>query len=435
MNNLPSELTIILLKHCLSKDKIDIFKISREYFYYRYFIDIKHVSYYLNYLSTYDNKKTINDIGKIKTYAHRMINFNNFDIEQQFKIIKKLTIYYSYRSSNELPKSLTHLKFGFTFNDVLPILPNTLTHLIFGYNFNQVLRNLPRSLRYLKLDHCYNHPIPLSLPSLIYLCFGFCYNYNFPLDNLPDTLQYLRVGYTFNQKIEKLPRSLVYLVLGDWFGRPYSIGMTHKISEHLPQNVKLKLCFQNDSGGIQNISNLPITHITFGDNFGGYFYKYKNIPSTVTHMIFGKTFNNRVTKLPKSLIYLEFGQYFNRSVTCLPKSIKTLKFGEAFNHELGKFDDLQYLVLGKKFTQDLNYLPKTLIKLKCHCQFYPINLPRLKYLNICNTVNYFLSPITYFVLRCNYQDLSCLPKTVIFLKIPYCRKIPKHVKYIHLITL
>lgn len=51
---------------------------------------------------------------------------------------------------DNLPLSLTHLEFGYSFNHTVENLPSSLTHLTFGVSFNQSIDNLPSSLTHLK---------------------------------------------------------------------------------------------------------------------------------------------------------------------------------------------------------------------------------------------------------------------------------------------
>jgi len=54
---------------------------------------------------------------------------------------------------------LTHLTFGYKFDQELNHLPASLTHLTFGENFDQEVNNLPDGLTHLTFGHRFNQPL------------------------------------------------------------------------------------------------------------------------------------------------------------------------------------------------------------------------------------------------------------------------------------
>ena len=89
---------------------------------------------------------------------------------------------------------------------------------------------------------------------------------------------------------------------------------------------------------IEFLSNYE--RVEFGDFFNQQFDisdedsptgKSSILPNSLTHLKFGKFFNQPVDKLPNSLINLEFGFEFNQSVDNLPNTLTYLKFGQYFN--------------------------------------------------------------------------------------------------------
>jgi len=71
---------------------------------------------------------------------------------------------------DSLPPSLTHLVFGFTFNQPLTSLPPSLTHLTVGPNFTYSLDSLPSTVRTHKLAATNEftnpfHHVPLNATS------------------------------------------------------------------------------------------------------------------------------------------------------------------------------------------------------------------------------------------------------------------------------
>ncbi len=70
------------------------------------------------------------------------------------------------RSLPQLPPSITHLSFGFHFNDSVDSLPPTITHLTFGHEFNSPVSKLPKSLLVLHFGSSFNMPVD-SLPPTV----------------------------------------------------------------------------------------------------------------------------------------------------------------------------------------------------------------------------------------------------------------------------
>ncbi len=122
--------------------------------------------------------------------------------------------------SHTLPKYLTHLTFGYYFNNIIECLPETLIYLTFGNNFSQnICRILPHGLLYLylgtKFNHCVDH-LPLSLK---FLRFGMYSEFNRRIDHLPSGLTHLEFGLysEFKKPICNIPSSITYLKLGEFY--------------------------------------------------------------------------------------------------------------------------------------------------------------------------------------------------------------------------
>ncbi len=244
--------------------------------------------------------------------------------------------------------NLTHLQFGYSFNqplgDSLTRLIS-LTHLQFGNNFNQPLGDsLTRliSLTHLQFGNNFNQPLGDSLTrlSLTHLQFG--NNFNQPLgDSLTRliSLTHLKFGNSFNQPLgDSLTRliSLTHLTFGNNFNQPLG-------------------------NSLYNLTSL--THLTFGLNFNQPLGDSLSRLISLTHLKFGNSFNQPLgdSLLPlKSLIYLEFGYKFNQplgdSLTRLISLIH-LKFNYSFNQPLGysllPLKSLIYLEFGNDFNQPL----------------------------------------------------------------------------------
>jgi len=178
-------------------------------------------------------------------------NINNFKMEiiknlkelkkKDFQKITKIHFYDTFNETideNDLPPNLTHLTFGYHFNQSIDLsklvllthlsfdnffnqpiddLPRSLTHLKLGWRFNQSLDNLPESLTHLVYPSDSN--LPFNMPSsLTHLEFGFYFNQ--PLNNLPKSLTHLKLGSDFSHPFDNLPKSLIHLNLGYDFNKP-----------------------------------------------------------------------------------------------------------------------------------------------------------------------------------------------------------------------
>ncbi len=231
--------------------------------------------------------------------------------------------------------NLTHLQFGYSFNqplgDSLTRLIS-LTHLTFGNNFNQPLGNSLynlTSLTHLTFGLNFNQPLGDSLSRLISLThLKFGNSFNQPLgDSLSRliSLTHLKFGNSFNQPLgdSLLPlKSLIYLEFGYKFNQPLGDSLTRLIS--------------------------------------------------LIHLKFNYSFNQPLgySLLPlKSLIYLEFGNDFNQplgdSLLNLT-SLTHLKFDSDFNQSFGNSLDslnLRKIILNKfdyKFKDELAHkIPRT----------------------------------------------------------------------------
>ncbi len=227
---------------------------------------------------------------------------------------------------SHVPPNLLHLKMGFGYNHLLPLLPPNLQVLDLRDYFNHPLPSkLPKGLRELHLGSHFQQPIPLLPETLEKLSLP-------PLSQhlrLPQGLTYLRLSINFNQKLPMLPSSLKTLVCGGSFNQP--------------------------------VNDLPsgLEHLEFGYSFD----ELVIFPAGLKTLKFGRKFNQPVDNLPAGLKTLEFGQKFDQPVDNLPAGLRTLVFGESFNHTLKDYWSralcLEKLVVGHMFRRSLRGLPQT----------------------------------------------------------------------------
>ena len=122
----------------------------------------------------------------------------------------------------------------------------------------------------------------------------------------------------------------------------------------------------------------------------------RNLPNSITHLIFGAVFNQKVNKLPTSLTHLHFGSDFNQAVDNLPDNLTHLIFGYNFDRTVDNLpNSLTHLIFGYKFNQKVYNLPNNLKYLTFEYTLYnnPIdNLPKsivlLSFSCKCNIINY-----------------------------------------------
>jgi hypothetical protein len=140
----------------------------------------------------------------------------------------------------------------------------------------------------------------------------------------------------------KWPDNLTNICMYYWNNRPYEdirIHVDGSIAEHsLPGTV---------------------THLSFGKYFNNYILE---LPYNLTHLTFGNAYNRINMSWPKRLTHLTFGDEFNQDIT-LPMLLVNLVFGRAFNHMIKLWPDtLTHLTI---FNSHIQSLPKNLQFLSC----------------------------------------------------------------------
>eukprot|EP00026_Physarum_polycephalum_P007208 Phypoly_transcript_07265.p1 GENE.Phypoly_transcript_07265~~Phypoly_transcript_07265.p1 ORF type:complete len:374 (+),score=50.91 Phypoly_transcript_07265:63-1124(+) len=135
-------------------------------------------------------------------------------------------------------------------------------------------------------------------------------------------------------------------------------------SPHFTVYKPKKLKTAHKFSGPINMQMIPlsVTHLIFNQSYSRSIDK---LPSTITHITFGKFFNFEITNhLPESLVYLKLGNCFIQEINHLPKLLKILVIGDNFNHPVDHLpSSLTHLTLGRSFNHPLDHLPPTLIYL------------------------------------------------------------------------
>jgi hypothetical protein len=159
---------------------------------------------------------------------------------------------FNYFNLTRLPTDkLTHLTFGRDFgrdyddipfstkhDSILDSLPKTVTHLTFGYFFNHVIKNYPPNLTHLTFGYKFNQPIDNMPKSVTHLTFG--HDFNQPIDNLLESVTHLTLGHDFNTVI--LPSNLKCLIFDRSFGSsPFNGNDARVPTKQLPKQLPVSL--------------------------------------------------------------------------------------------------------------------------------------------------------------------------------------------------
>ena len=263
-------------------------------------------------ISTNNSVKIIHD--KI-THLYFMSNVPIYDLPDS---ITHLTFGYLFdQCVDNLPKNLTHLKFGERFCQPVDNLPESLTHIIFGGFFSRPVDKLPKNLKYIKFGEWFGDRIKRDLsklpPNLTHLIFDKQTKSGCELINLPKTLSYLDFGRGFHGGKIYYLNNLKTLILGPWSGIP----------SDMPENLE-KLIISNSL--IKKINTLPknLTYLAFAD-CSEFNQPLNNLPVNLTYLKLGENFNQPLNNLPVSLIHLKLGEFFNNITINIPTTVEKIK--------------------------------------------------------------------------------------------------------------
>ena len=143
--------------------------------------------------------------------------------------------------------------------------------------------------------------------------------------------------------------------------------MTPDIIEFLSKHQKVKFgkdfnqpIHEDSPTGKSSILPNSLTHLQFGKYFN---QPVDNLPSGLTQLIFGKysDFNQPVDNLPNSLTHLTFGDDFHQPVENLPNKSK---YFDEYQQKYVETTGLIELRLGNHFNYPINNLPNSLKILK-----------------------------------------------------------------------
>lgn len=233
------------------------------------------------------------------------------------------------------------LGLGYYYNQSVKRLPKTITHLEFGYKFNLSIKSLKSntSITNLTLDHDFNHNIN-SLPKNLTNLTINAGKFSKSLDNLPNTITHLTLGLNFNSVIDNLPNSITHLTLGKKFNR---------LIDKLPNSIThLEFTSGNDKYDIPSSFTQPLD----------------NLPNSIIYLVLPDSYNIELTSLPNHIKYLEIGGEYEQSINALPDSIEEI----IINHKTAR-DEMD----GKFYGTNIGNLHKI------HVSNLPKNLKSIRY--------------------------------------------------------
>jgi len=190
----------------------------------------------INFCVLFFTKMYIEDIIHL-SYFDRFSNVIMFNTNKPLpKHITHLTFGFHFNQpiNDYIPKSVTHLTFDCLFNQPINgCVPDSVTHLTFGHHFNQPINNcIPNSVTHLTFGLYFNRPIYDCIPdSVTHLTFGDIFDQ--PINScIPGSVTNLTFGYSFNQNIDELPISINNIEL--------SRNYEHSISEKMLPKVTIR---------------------------------------------------------------------------------------------------------------------------------------------------------------------------------------------------
>uniref|UniRef100_A0A6C0C7X7 F-box domain-containing protein n=1 Tax=viral metagenome TaxID=1070528 RepID=A0A6C0C7X7_9ZZZZ len=260
----------------------------------------------IKYKLTYHEKQKIEKIRNLSYFN----NFSNICVSEKngvYPIFVKQIFYDVYDSGalKNLPSTVTHLTFNYSFNDTLCDIPQTVTHLELGCKFYRY-ETFPTiiNVTHLTIYSCIerrNIFIPSSVKNLK------IYNFDGTIEkNIPESVSHLTLVRKYWMMPECIPTSITHLIFDDWFGDP-----------------------------VDNLTMLFVTHLTFGKGFNHPVDKL--IIPNVAHLVFGERFNYPIDKLvmPK-VTHLTFGECFDQSIYELPSSIIKVTISKTYRRTISK---------------------------------------------------------------------------------------------------
>ncbi|KAN0029244.1 hypothetical protein ACTFIV_011123 [Dictyostelium citrinum] len=299
---------------------------------------IQYDSYNNNNEDNYDSYSTLSSLDNIESLTLKN-NEEKIHLEYLPIYLKCLTFSDNYHhpiSSNDLPKSLRKIKFGYNWNYRINLKNTNIDTIILGNGFNQIIKagDLPLSLKEIIFGYNYSQPLEIgSIPSGVEkITFGYCYNHPLEVGIIPKSCKILKLGGKYNHPFNIsgiIPEGVEEIYFSTYWNhqlKPLDLPLSSikKIEFNYHYNKKLIFgsippsvthlsfgnSFTNDNSKITaGVIPFGVTHLTFGDSFNIQLLN-GTIPDSVTFLCFGFKFSNNSKSfknvLPKNLLHLEF---------------------------------------------------------------------------------------------------------------------------------
>ena len=228
---------------------------------------------------------------------------------------------------------LTHLTFGYHFNQEVTILPQQLTHLTFGSLFNQEVANLPPLLTHLTFGYYFNQQVENLPPLLTHLTFGDNFNQEVTRFHHQLTqLTHLTFGRCFNQEVNLLPPLLIYLTFGYKF---------NKSNIYLPLGIKyLKLNCNNPHIIAQLSSNIEVLELDYWFDL-----ELNDLPTLLKEIIFNENsgYNKELNCLPKFVEQIQLPKKYDKQIKNLPRELKKVICSSQYKYKYIDIEDFNNL--------------------------------------------------------------------------------------------
>jgi hypothetical protein len=339
-------------------------------------------------------------------------NLNN--LPEKLQILKLNSVYVECYKLDNLPFGLKVLYLPISYEYELDNLPLELEDLSLRVNntFQQSLSYLPESLKELRI-------ISLNNNEMVKI----------NCDNLPNGLEKLFLRGSLNCELNNLPRNLKTLYLT----RTYN-NMIYNLPDGI-EELKISIDYKFLKEIFSSTNTVKLKKIIIGDVYNNHLhtissFNLNSIPDSVEEIVFGDTFNQKLTYLPKEVKKITFGFNYNQPIGYgdLPDSIEYLEFGYNFNDTINKYpSNLKVLKFGRNYSSNIENLPDGLVELEINERF------NSKLSNL---------PTTLEILRFNkYAEYSHLDKLELpdsiqilqlsnYKKLHGIKNIPKSLKYI-----
>lgn len=155
--------------------------------------------------------------------------------------------------------------------------------------------------------------------------------------------------------------------IDNYYNITYNLNSVHFVKIKKPNdyqkiNTNTKVLIVNVRNKLENIDDFHIKHIIF---YQKYNHQLDYLPTSATHVLFGKDYNKEISLDEKTnLTYIFFGIHFNQNVDYLPITTQVIIFGIYFNRPIDLLpNNIHFIILGYYYNQSTNNLPNSIKKI------------------------------------------------------------------------